>query len=126
MDKFVKRALVIDDEALSRECLREMLELDGFEVCEAENGASGLQLFRDSAFDVVITDVIMPVKEGIETIRDILAVNPAANVIAISGGGRVSADGFLNTALTFGAKHVLAKPISIAEARQAVLNLTGP
>lgn len=126
MNKSVKRALVIDDEALSRKCLRDMLELDGFEVSEAENGLDGLNLFEATDFDIVITDIIMPVKEGIETIRAMLAMKPAANIIAITGGGRVPAEDFLSMALKFGAKHVLAKPISIHDARHVIQQLTDP
>lgn len=126
MSKPVKRALVIDDEALSRKCLRDMLELDGFEVREAENGIDGLKHYEHEDFDVVITDIIMPGKEGIETIRGILALDPEANIIAITGGGRVPAEDFLSMALKFGAKHVLSKPISIRDARHVIQELTGP
>lgn len=104
------RVLVIEDEAALRQTIRRMLESAGHEVVEAENGRTGLEIFRKNSLDVVITDIIMPNKEGIETIRDIRALNPDIRIVAISGGGRTKNFDFLRIAGKLGANATLAKP----------------
>ena len=104
------RILLIDDDALLRQTIRKMLESAGHEVVEAENGRIGLDAFRKQAIDAVVTDIIMPQKEGIETIRDIRALNPAVRIVAISGGGRTHQMDFLNIAAKLGASATLSKP----------------
>lgn len=104
------RVLVIEDEAALRQTIRRMLESAGHEVVEAENGRTGLEAFRKNLLDVVITDIIMPNKEGIETIRDIRALNPGIRIVAISGGGRTKNFDFLRIAGKLGANATLAKP----------------
>lgn len=104
------RVLVIEDEAALRQTIRRMLESAGHEVLEAENGRTGLEAFRKNSLDAVITDIIMPNKEGIETIRDIRALNPDIRIVAISGGGRTKNLDFLRIAGKLGANATLAKP----------------
>lgn len=104
------RALVIEDEAALRQMMRRMLESAGYEVMEAENGRVGVEAFRKQPADVVITDVIMPHKEGIETIRDIRAIDAKVRIVAISGGGRTQNMDFLKIAEKMGAAATLAKP----------------
>ena len=82
------RILVIDDEELARFTLREILEAAGHEVIEASNGNEGTAFQRANPCDVVITDMIMPEKEGLETIVELKGEYPDLKIIAISGGGR--------------------------------------
>lgn len=104
------RILVIDDEAALRTTIRKMLESASHEVIEAENGRIGIEAFRKQPADVVVTDIIMPQKEGIETIRDIRAIDPNVRIVAISGGGRNKNMDFLRIAGKLGATATLAKP----------------
>lgn len=104
------RILVVDDEAAFRGALRQMLEREDYEVIEAENGAHGLRLFRDSPTDLIIMDLLMPEREGLETIMDIKRDYPDARIIAISGGGRTGSLNFLPAAEKLGACATLAKP----------------
>jgi DNA-binding response OmpR family regulator len=104
------RVLVIDDEAGLRQTIRRMLEIAGHEVTEAENGRVGVEAYRLRPTDVVVTDIIMPQKEGIETIREIRALDPNVRIVAISGGGRRQNMDFLRIAGKLGATITLAKP----------------
>ena len=81
------RILVIEDEELSRYTVRQILDRAGHEVEEAENGAEGLDRLGAGTFDLVITDIFMPVMEGIETIREIKRLYPDQKILAMSGGG---------------------------------------
>jgi CheY-like chemotaxis protein len=104
------RVLLIDDEPGLRITMRKMLEAGGHEVVEADNGRRGLETYRKQPSDVVVTDIIMPDKEGIETIRDIRALDPNVRIVAISGGGRNQNSEFLRIAAKLGASATLAKP----------------
>jgi len=113
------RILIVDDEDMVRLTLRKFLETAGHEVFEAENGEKGLKAFQDQPADLVITDIIMPEKEGIETIVDLKKEVPDLPIIAISGGGRIGNMDFLEIAGKLGARHVLSKPFD----RQELLRL---
>jgi DNA-binding response OmpR family regulator len=102
--------LIIDDEAPMRKMIRTILESAQYQVIEAPNGIVGLRMFREQRPRLVITDILMPDKEGIETIREIKQVDPAARIIAISGGGRTARTDFLKVAEKFGAMESLKKP----------------
>ena len=104
------KILVIDDDMVVRETIIQILEDKGYEVISAEDGYRGLAAFRRDKPDLVITDIIMPEKEGIETIRDIRGEYPEAKIIAISGGGRIGNTDFLKIARQLGASDVIAKP----------------
>ena len=84
----MKRILVIDDDIQVRQMLRQTLQRAGYEVVEAPDGKQGLSLFRQSPTDLVITDIIMPEKEGVETIMELKRDFPDVKIIAISGGSR--------------------------------------
>ncbi|MEW6298076.1 MAG: response regulator [Thermodesulfobacteriota bacterium] len=114
------RILVIDDEPQVRAMLRQMLEREGYEVVEAEEGEEGLRRYQEQPVDLVITDILMPQKEGIETIRTLRRTNPGVKIIAISGGGRMSKLDLLPIAQTFGAVRTLAKPFERKELLEAV------
>lgn len=102
--------LVIDDEPLVRKTVRITLERAGHAVVEAENGTAGIRECEKQDFDLVICDILMPEKEGIETIRELRARHPGLKILAVSGGGRISNIGFLEFATELGASDSLSKP----------------
>jgi len=105
--------LIIDDEAMVRSLLRQVLRREGLDVIEARDGVEGLEMFRSRPSDVVICDLIMPRADGIETIAGIRRLAPTVKIIAISGGGRKHAVEILKVASDMGADHVLGKPFNI-------------
>jgi CheY-like chemotaxis protein len=113
--KIMARILVIDDEELARITLRKILVGAGHVVVEAENGDEGLTAQRESPCDLVITDMIMPVKEGVETISDLKQEFPNVRIIAMSGGGRTRNLNYLEIAKVVGGDKILAKPFSVTE-----------
>lgn len=104
-----KRILLVDDDAAVRDSIAMVLEGAGFQVDQADQGATGMRSLRAHEPDLVITDILMPQKEGIETIREIRALLPKTPIVAISGSAEPRAD-YLKMAQTFGASAVLAKP----------------
>lgn len=106
------RILLIDDEELVRFSLRQILEIDGHDVDEAADGTEGLSRIADGEYDLVITDILMPGKEGVETIIEARQDRPNLKIIAISGGGRFGNYDFLQLAQQFGADAVLPKPFN--------------
>lgn len=112
--------LVIDDEPQLRGMVKQMLEQEGYAVVEAHNGDEGLRVFRQSPADVVITDIVMPEKEGIETIRELRRDFPGVKIIAMSGGGRLDSGEYLHFALKLGAARILRKPFRRQELLETV------
>ena len=102
--------LIIEDDEQTRTLLRMMMEREGYEVIEASEGKEALDRFRESSVDVVITDILMPGRDGIETIRDLRRESPEIKIIAISGGGRDGALDFLPVAKQLGADRTFQKP----------------
>jgi DNA-binding NtrC family response regulator len=117
--------LIIEDDEFVQSMLKQTLERAGYEVATASNGRIGLQLFKGKPFDVVITDLIMPEMEGIETISSLCKNNPDVNVIAISGGGRNNPEDYLVLAEKMGAKKTFSKPIDRTKLVAAVKELIG-
>lgn len=114
------RILVIDDDPVVRGMLAEMLRREGYDVDEAEDGRAGMRRFREQPATLVITDVVMPEQEGLETLMQLRQASPTVKVIAISGGGRVGPESYLNSARTLGANAILAKPFGREELLEAV------
>jgi CheY-like chemotaxis protein len=115
--------LLIDDDELLRDTLRQMLELDGHAVTEASDGEQGLALFRSRCgrFDAVITDMLMPGIDGTRVIVELRRSHPDLAVIAISGGRRVLSPQFnLETAALAGASCQLSKPFSRHDLQSAL------
>jgi len=119
------RILIIDDDHHILLMIKKMLERAGFEVDLASNGNEGLKLFKKLSVDLVITDIIMPEKEGLETIREMKRLRSDLKIIAISGGGKVSSDNYLNTAKIFGATKIMTKPFTQNQMVSAVRELLG-
>lgn len=105
--------IIIDDEAALRSTMRKILERAGHVIREAEDGDRGIQLQREHPADLVITDIFMPGKEGMETIQDLKEEFPDVRILAVSGGASVGASGPLMDAELFGADGTLAKPFSV-------------
>lgn len=122
----MKRILIIDDEPHILLMLKKMLERAGYEVDLASNGSEGLRLFESIQSGLVITDIIMPEKEGLETIREMRRMNKDVKIIAMSGGGKISADNYLETAKIFGASRLVEKPFSQKLMISYVEELLGP
>ena len=114
------RILITDDEAQIRIMLRQLLEKEGHEVEEAPNGSVALGKFREAPFDLVIMDIIMPDKEGLETILELKKEFGNVKIIAVSGGGRIGPEDYLKFAKRFGAWRTLTKPIENQELVTAV------
>lgn len=117
------KILVIDDEELIRFALREMLEGNGHDVEEAEDGTAGLARLHFNGIDLVITDVVMPNKEGIQTITEIRKSKPDLPILAISGGGRIGAVDQLERSREVGANDVLQKPFSDVDLLEKVASM---
>ncbi|MCK4807363.1 MAG: response regulator [Candidatus Aegiribacteria sp.] len=115
--------LIIDDDPMIRDMLVLAFRKKNYDVMDAANGKTALNIFRTEDVDVVITDLIMPDMEGIETIRELRKIKPDAKIIACSGGGSISPDGYLKIASTMGAQYTFQKPISIKELSNAVEDL---
>src|SRR5437868_15503062 len=111
----MKKILVIDDDALVRDTIVRILERKGYAVLVAADGVRGLHMFRSEQPDLVITDIIMPEKEGLETIREIRGEQPDAKIIAIYDGARNGNLDFLRMAGEFAASEIIPKPINPAE-----------
>jgi CheY-like chemotaxis protein len=109
------RVLVVDDEAAIRDALRRTLESAGHVVTEAEDGRAALESFRRFPCDLMVTDLLMPEVEGVQTIVEAMKLRPDAKIVAISGGGRNGPDDYLHLAKKLGAVCTLAKPFSQQE-----------
>jgi DNA-binding NtrC family response regulator len=115
--------LVIDDDPLIRQMARRILEGSGHLVIEAENGAIGLEQLEENSVALVLTDIVMPNKEGIETIQDIRRSHPDVKVIAMSGSGAHQL--YLDTATKLGAHATLNKPFRPDDLREIVGRVLG-
>jgi len=119
------RILIIDDDPQILDMIGQTLEREGHEVIDASDGKEGLKLYRENPTDLIITDIIMPEKEGIETIMELRRDFPDVKIIAISGGGRIDAEQYLSMAQKLGAQRTFAKPVARAELLKAVRELLG-
>lgn len=117
------RILIIDDEPQIRSMLKLMLERDGYEVVEAPDGIEGIRVHRQNPADLIITDLIMPNKDGIGMIIDLKKEFPEVKIIAMSGGGLNKPDGYLEGAKKLGAARTMTKPIDREEMLRAVKNI---
>ena len=106
------KIMIVDDDPVLRMVAGEMLRQNGYEVCEAEDGEVAIRNLQTMTVDLVVVDMLMPNKEGIETIREIKERWPDTRLVAISGGGKGLKTGYLlSVAKTFGADAVYEKPL---------------
>jgi two-component system, chemotaxis family, chemotaxis protein CheY len=117
------RILLVDDDCQVRGMLKMTLEREGHQIVEAENGVEAVNKYRPDSIDLVITDIVMPEKEGIETIMELRSMDPLVKIIAISGGGRINPNDYLNWARRFGVRHTFAKPVGREQLREAISDL---
>ena len=110
------RILVIDDYQPTRGALRSLLEKAGYDVIEAFDGDDGIGLYRREGADLIITDIVMPGKEGLETVRELKRDFPEVKIICMSGDGRP----YLDMAKEFGALYVFEKPFDRKDILEAV------
>ena len=119
------RVLIIDDDEQIRVLLQQMMEWAGFDVVVAENGKIAMQIQSQQPADLVITDLIMPEQEGLETISCLKKEYAGIKIIAISGGGRIGPEAYLPAALELGADRVFSKPFDVQEIVASVKELLG-
>ena len=112
--------LVIDDEPTLRKALNRLLSSLGHVVSEAENGHHGLKSYKSAPADIVLLDIFMPVKDGVETINELLLHDPKAKVIAMTGGGAYDKFDLMAPALLMGACKILHKPIDMMTLQSAI------
>ena len=121
----MSKILVLEDDAKLRELLREALEEAGHEVADAADGDAGMRAFKRSPVDLVIADIFMPEKDGLDVIRELKAGFPKVKIIAISGGGRLDKETYLMAASGMGADLVLGKPFEMQNLVDAVREVLG-
>ena len=114
------RILVIDDDPWVLKIFQQILESEGHEVSTAANGQEGLELFRQSPSDLVITDMVMPVKDGLKMIMELEKEFPNVPTIAISGGGVIEPERYLTLAESIGTRKTLTKPVTKQDLLDAV------
>jgi DNA-binding NtrC family response regulator len=107
--------LLVDDDDGFRDMLRQALVKMGHTVIEARNGRDALEVHAVQPADVILTDIIMPETEGLETIMTIRRTQPETRIVAMSGGGCLSPQQYLSMAEQLGANAILQKPFSIAQ-----------
>lgn len=119
------RILIVDDEAEIRSLMKEILEGNGYEVDEAPDGNEAVRSMAAARADLVITDMLMPDKEGLETMREIRSSHPDVKIIAISGGGLIGPESYLTLAKSLGADRTFTKPFDLHEVLGAIEELIG-
>jgi CheY-like chemotaxis protein len=119
----VSKLLVVDDDDAVRMMMRKMLEMASHDVTTAANGIQALNCLREQLPDVVILDIIMPEKEGLETIIELRRDYPTLKIIAISGGGSIGPANYLKLAKKLGAHLTMEKPIRMEELKAAIRQL---
>lgn len=114
------RILIVDDEAPMRFVIEHLLNSEGYQVRTAHNGEAALEIAGREPFDLIIVDLIMPRKDGIETILVLHASQPQTRIIAMSGGWNGGASSYLRLAAKIGATLTLAKPFDRATLLNAI------
>lgn len=117
------RILIIDDEAMIRDLLVKILEREGYETVTASGGKDGIKIHRENPADLIITDLIMPEKAGIETIMELRRDFQDVKIIAMSGGGKIDSETYLQITKTMGAIETIAKPFDLRELLKTVQEL---
>jgi CheY-like chemotaxis protein len=123
-DGRMARILFIDDDVQTLDLFGQILEGAGHEVIMARDGVTGIALYRKNPTDLIITDIMMPVKDGMEVINELKQDFPQAKIIAISGSDReVRREFFFDVSRILGAKRTFHKPIDPVELLQAIREL---
>lgn len=117
------RILILEDSADLRSMLQARLEIEGFEVAAASSGADALRLMARAPADVILTDLFMPDKDGLETIVEMRARYPNTAIVAMSGWQSSQGVDYLKVARDIGAAHAVRKPFHLAEVVRIVRQL---
>jgi DNA-binding response OmpR family regulator len=115
--------LIIDDDDQFRNMLKKLLEEEGYQVFEASDGEKGLKVYREHPVDLIMLDIFMPNKDGLETIQDLKRDVSDTKILAMSGGGRRGGQWYLEYAGMFGANTMLTKPFNPPELFEAIRQL---
>lgn len=118
------KILVADDDECIRTTLKDAIENMGHEVYCASNGLDALSLYKAHKPDIAVIDIIMPKKEGIETILELSHKLHFKNIIAMTGGGMISAGNYLEIVKKAGVFHTLKKPFSISELLEKISTMS--
>jgi DNA-binding NtrC family response regulator len=110
-----QRIMIVDDDASIRRTLQHLLIREGYEVIQAADGSEAVRLWRERGGDLVITDLHMPQKDGIETIIELLSHSPGLRIIAMSGGGQTKRLDLLGNVAMLGTILTIEKPFTIHE-----------
>ena len=119
------KVLIIDDDTWVLSTIARVLRAKGYDSLTASDGRAGIQLFHREKPALVITDIVMPEQEGIETIRELRTLDPQIKILAMSGGGRVGNTDLLTWAMELGASATLAKPFDPEDLFGAIEQLLG-
>jgi len=122
---FPASVLVMDDDDSIRKLFIELLESQGYVVFTSDNGIDGMELLKKHPIDLVITDIIMPGKEGIEIVRELKRDYPEVKIIVMSGYTGIGQYDYLKYALTFGADSTFRKPFDVQEFMKTIRDLLG-
>ena len=114
------RILVIDDDEIMNDMIVQLLSEAGYEAEGALDGSRGLKLLETQPFDLIVTDIVMPERDGLETILAIRKQSKAVPIIAVSGGGRLGPEQYLLMAREFGADYIFQKPFDAERFLEAV------
>ncbi len=121
----MKKILIVDDEFYVRNPLKLFLQMKGYEIYEKENGVGVLDLHEKEKFDLIICDIVMPEKEGIETIKELKDRHPHVKIISMSGSDAISPENYLFITKALGVEIALAKPFGSENLYKAVEMLIG-
>lgn len=121
----MQRVLVIEDEHSVRQLYVQTMKIEGYEATGATNGKEARRLLAETEFDLVITDIIMPEEEGLETITLLRREKPHLPVIAVSGGARVGPEPYLDIARRLGACYTFTKPVDLSQLAAAARECLG-
>ncbi len=120
------KILIIDDDPLVRNTLKAVLAAAGHQIVVAHDGQMGIDMLAEAAPDLVITDILMPNKDGIATITELHQRRPGVPIVAISGGGRVGNMSYLKIAESLGVSRTFDKPFDPEELIDAIAGLLQP
>jgi CheY-like chemotaxis protein len=121
----MQKILLVDDEAQLRQMIKTLLERAGYTVMEACNGREASQILEQWTPGLVLTDIVMPEKEGFELIRDLRRNHSNIRIIAMSGGARIGSQTYLRIAEGLGADYILAKPFLRQDLLSAIEKVLG-
>lgn len=120
------RLLLAEDDPLLRLLLQTALERAGYSVTAVVNGREAAAHQRREPFDLLLTDLVMPEQEGLETIMEFRQRHPDVRIVAMSGGGRGNAESYLAVATRLGADQILGKPFSNERLLEVIAEQVGP